>query len=1093
MDYPSDETAKQRFIDQGILSSAQIDEALDNTNIFLSFDDISFDKSRKLPNIYPSLSQEERNEKYRQLIRDKWKEYRKNVPQERWPEYEAGIKYEIDTITSTNTSDYFLLDYQWIKHAQELGGELTKTGRGSAPSFFTNSLLGFSSIDRFALPITMYPDRFISADRLASGSLPDIDMNVANQDIFGKAMADVIGEWRSAPMVAYGTLKRLSAWKMYCRAANVPFDVANELSDRLKEYELDYKHAEEDERDDINVLDYVPPQYHEYLKMSEKYLGMIDSISPHPCAYLICQNDIRRETGIFRINSKTGSKTPVFAAFIDGATADSFGYLKNDNLKVDVVKVNADIYKAIGIPQPSVPELLKMVEKDKPTWDLYANGYTLGLNQAEKEKSTEKVMRYKPRNLSELSAFVAGIRPAFQSMLPKLLNREKFSYGIPALDKLLQTKEMPQSFILYQEQMMKVLQWAGFTAPESYAAIKAIAKKHPEKVLPMKERFLKGFSDRLINEEGIAEDVAADTTDKVWTIISDACGYGFNSCLIGSTKILRPSNGKENAFCPTIKEMYMIRNDYQYSKETGHLSLHKKYRRCGYGKALSLCKDGRIRENRIVDIRLAGFRPVYKLTTKSGLTVTCTDNHKFPVGSSDNLVELKNLKVGDYLFVRGEYEVHPDDHRFTDGNYESNVPQKGQCGFQSRKDGPSVVFNETREEMVRNRCSCECCGKEYSEEANFELHHVDGDCTNNTKDNYAWLCNSCHKKAHYKMGRIGRYEKGILSWQDEIISIAPAGAEWVFDVEMEAPNHNFVLDNGLVVGNSHATAVALDSLYTAWAKAHYPYETYVSLMSNYTEKGDKDRIAQAKVEMKKAFGIRIVPCRFRQDNRGYYIDKNAGTISDSLASVKHISMRVAKALYEMRNNQYEYFTDVLYDMEMHPAFTSQVITILIWMGYFEEFGSAGKLLKIDKAFHEGDMRFSKSHVKATQMKRLDALRHYEKELPEEEIPFERQIAFEIEYFGTPMSTYPNQKGYFAVVDVDDKYSPKVKLYNISKGTVGLMKIRKPRYKKDPMQVGNVIFMINWQQKQAYSFKDGKPQAKPGVYDLWLTDYKVVTA
>ena len=821
MDYPSDETARQRFIDQGVLSAAQIDEAIDNTNIFLSFDDILFDKSRKLPNIYPSLSQEERNEKYRQLIRDKWREYRKNVPPERWPEYEAGIKYEVDTITSTNTSDYFLLDYNWIQHAQEIGGVLTKTGRGSAPSFFTNSLLGFSSIDRFALPITMYPDRFISADRLASGSLPDIDMNVANQDVFGKAMADVIGEWRSAPMVAYGTLKRLSAWKMYCRAANVPFEIANELSDRLKEYELDYKHAEEDERDDINVLDYVPPQYHEYLKMSEKYLGMIDSISPHPCAYLICQNDIRRETGIFRINSKTGSKTPVFAAFIDGATADSFGYLKNDNLKVDVVKVNADIYKAIGIPQPSVPELLKMVENDKPTWDLYAKGFTLGLNQAEKEKSTEKVMRYKPRNLSELSAFVAGIRPAFQSMLPKLLNRERFSYGIPALDKLLQTKEMPQSFILYQEQMMKVLQWAGFTAPESYAAIKAIAKKHPEKVLPMKERFLKGFSDRLINEEGIAADVAADTTDKVWTIISDACGYGFNS--------------------------------------------------------------------------------------------------------------------------------------------------------------------------------------------------------------------------------------------------------------------------------SHATAVALDSLYTAWAKAHYPYETYVALMSNYTEKGDKDRIAQAKVEMKKAFGIRIVPCRFRQDNRGYYIDKNAGTISDSLASVKHISMRVAKALYDMRDNQYEHFTDVLYDMEMNPAFTSQVITILIQMGYFEEFGSTVKLLKIDKAFHEGEIRFSKAHVKATQMKRLDALRHFEKELAEEQMPFERQIAFEIEYYGTPMTIYPDKKGYFAVIDVDDKYSPKIKLYNVSKGTVGTMKVKKPIYKKDPMQTGNVIFMIDWQQKQAFSFKDGKPQPKPGVYDNWLTKYKIVSA
>ena len=329
LDYPSEEEAYRRFEEQGVLSPSQIREAMENTNIFLTFEDVVLDKGRKLPTIYPELTQEERNEKYRQLVTSKWEEYKQHVPPERWPEYEAGIKYEVDTITSTNTSDYFLLDYEWIRHAKEIGGVLTKTGRGSAPSYFTNMLLGFSSIDRFAVPITMYPDRFISAERLKVG-LPDIDMNVSDQGLFGQAMADVVGEWHCAPMVAFGTLKRLSAWKMYCRAANVPFEIANELSDKLKAYELDVKHADDDEKDDIDVLDYVPEKYHEYLKASEKYLGMVDSISPHPCAYLLCNNDIRREVGIFRINAKNGSKKVVYAAFIDGATADAYGYLKND-------------------------------------------------------------------------------------------------------------------------------------------------------------------------------------------------------------------------------------------------------------------------------------------------------------------------------------------------------------------------------------------------------------------------------------------------------------------------------------------------------------------------------------------------------------------------------------------------------------------------------------------------------------------------------------------------------------------------------------------------------------------------------------------
>lgn len=646
-------------------------------------------------------------------------------------------------------------------------------------------------------------------------------MNVSDQSLFGEAMAEVMGEWHCAPMIAYGTLKRLSAWKMYCRANDVPFEIANELSDKLKAYELDYKHADDDEKEDINVEDYVPEKYHEYLKASEKYLGMIDSVSPHPCAYLLCNNDIRREVGIFRINSKTGKKKVVYAAFIDGATADAYGYLKNDDLQVSVVKLNDDIYKRIGIPQPSVPELLKMTEGDKPTWDMYAKGWVLGLNQCEREKSAEKVMRYKPKNISELAAFVAGIRPAFQSMLPKLLNREKFSYNIPALDNLLQTKELPQSFILYQEQMMKVLQWAGFTAPESYAAIKAIAKKHPEKVLPLKQRFMDGFSGRLIQEESASQEVASATTDKVWTIISDACGYGF--------------------------------------------------------------------------------------------------------------------------------------------------------------------------------CS------------------------------------------------------------------------------------------------EHATAVALDSLYTAWAKAHYPYETYISLLSLYAEKKDKDRIAKAKQEMFKAFGIRIVPCKFRQDNRSYFVDKDAHTISDALTSVKGISSGVAGKLYQMRNNQYDCAVDLFYDLEVNTSINSAVVKTLIQMGYFEEFGSSGKLLKLYQEFREGESKFSKAHVKATQEKRLDALRQIEKKLPECNLPLADQMAFEVEYYGTPLSTYSEYTGYFAILEVDDKYSPKVKMYNIAKGMVGVMKMRKTLYKLHPVAEGNVIRLIGWKRKPAYQYIDGKQTVKEGVFDLWIQDYEIISA
>ena len=72
--------------------------------------------------------------------------------------------------------------------------------------------------------------------------------------------------------------------------------------------------------------------------------------------------------------------------------------------------------------------------------------------------------------------------------------------------------------------------------------------------------------------------------------------------------------------------------------------------------------------------------------------------------------------------------------------------------------------------------------------------------------------------------------------------------------------------------------------------------------------------------MFKAFGIRMVPCRFRQDNRTFFVDKAAGTISDTLMSVKGISARVAQELYALRNHPYDTAVDLFYDLEMNPAF-----------------------------------------------------------------------------------------------------------------------------------------------------------------------------
>ena len=250
MDYPDDKTVMNRFLKQKIFTKEQIQKAMDNTDICLSFEDISFSDDIKLPPAYPDKSQEERNKIYSKLITQKFKEYMKDMPKEEYDEYFEGVKSEVAVYKNTRMVDYPLIDYRIVQRAIEKGGLITDSGRGSAVGYFTNTLCGFSKVDRFKSPIKLYPERFISESRiLETKSLPDLDLNVGNPEIFAEAQDEVMTEiygtpGHAYPMIAFGTFKKKSAFKLFARAKNLDFDIANKISEQIGKYDDALKYAD---------------------------------------------------------------------------------------------------------------------------------------------------------------------------------------------------------------------------------------------------------------------------------------------------------------------------------------------------------------------------------------------------------------------------------------------------------------------------------------------------------------------------------------------------------------------------------------------------------------------------------------------------------------------------------------------------------------------------------------------------------------------------------------------------------------------------------------------------------------------------------
>lgn len=838
MDYPDDETTMNRFLDQGVFTREQIQKAMDNTDLLLDFDGYDtlpngepnriFSKDIKLPSLYdgkhtidgvlfPKLNQEQRNKEYSKLISKLFKEYVKSVDESQYDEYFDGVKNEVQTIKDTNMSDYFLIDYYMVKRALEKGGVLTDSGRGSSVGYFTNTLLGFSKVDRFQSPIKLYPERFISKSRiLETKSLPDIDLNWGTPDIAAEAQEEILGKDHAYPMIAFGTCKKKSAFKLYARSQNMDFDLANTISGQIEKYDDALKYADDDEKDEIDIYDYVDEEYHSYIDASKKYQGIIMDKKKAPCAYLLYDGSIREEIGLIKCKSET-TKKEYMTAVIDGAIAENYKFLKNDILKVDVVLLIDLIYKRIGLKHHTVNELMELVKNDQAVWDIYANGYTMGVNQVEKSSTTRKSMKYKPRNVSELSAFIAAIRPAFKSMYSKLENREEFSYGIPAFDKILQTEELPQSFILYQEQTMNTLNYAGFPIDECYGIIKAIAKKHPEKVKPLKERFIAGFKDKIMKDEGISAEKAEEDSARVWQIISDSCGYGFNS--------------------------------------------------------------------------------------------------------------------------------------------------------------------------------------------------------------------------------------------------------------------------------AHAYCMALDSLYNAYLKAHYPYEFYEVLLQTYSDKGKKDKVAELKQEMGKAFGIREGEYKFGLDNRKFIADPENKTIYPSLLSIKGLSQGCANDLYTLGKHKYNNFYELWKDMKKKKNLNSGKVNTLIEIGYFDDFGTIGKIKRfidiLDQLYDRS--QFSKSN---TPIEFLQIIRKYSEEtdkqyrkfdydaaltdiwnnLDDTDISFNDRLKYELQNIGYIKTLVPEMSPDYAFVqEFECKYkNPKLTLYRLCDGSTEVVKVRRKKYDEAPINVGDIIKTIECSSEGRWS-------------------------
>lgn len=509
LDFPSYDEIIERYKKQNVVPNEKAIEALDNTLIIKTFTQ-NINKEIKMPKISKNS-----NKELKELIQKKWNEEKKNIPKEKHKEYIEGIKYEMDIVQKTHMEDYFLLDYQVVKDAiEKYDCVITRTGRGSAPSFYINKLLGLTDLDRFDSPVTLYPTRFMSIERiLQTRSLADIDINVADRKPLIKATKDLLGEDGCHWLLTYKPMQKSSGFRMWCKAIGMHIDEYNEIAKNIDDYVEDVK-------------------WKDIIEDSKVFVGVIESMAPSPCSFLLLDTPISEEVGLIKVKDE-------ICCMLDGYYCDAYKYLKNDYLQVVVWDIIDKTCKLAGIEIPTIRELNTLL--DEETYKMYELGLTTTLNQADSDFATGLVKRYKPKSVGEMSAFVASIRPGFASLLENFVRREPYTTNVPKLDELLKDS---YHYLMYQESIMKYLVWLGMPESQTYDIIKKISKKKfdPQELIELKE----GLKNKWIEIVGSEEHF-----DETWQVIEDAAHYSFNA----SHSL---SYAYDSLYCAYLKSHYPI-------------------------------------------------------------------------------------------------------------------------------------------------------------------------------------------------------------------------------------------------------------------------------------------------------------------------------------------------------------------------------------------------------------------------------------------------------------------------------------------------------------------------------------------------------
>jgi DNA polymerase-3 subunit alpha len=427
------------------------------------------------------------------------------------PELTERLNFELAVIEKTGFVSYFLIVWDFIRHAKD-NGIPVGPGRGSAAGSLIAYVLGITDIDPLRYGLLF--ERFLNPERV---SPPDIDVDFC-MDRRGEVIEYVrqkYGERAVSQIVTFGTLGAKSVIRDVARVLGWSYADGDRISKMIPaELEIDLEKARKKNPELEAAIENEPAvrQLWDYASVLE---GLSRNAGIHAAGVVIGDRPLDEFIPLCR-----GKENEVVTQYAMGPLTD-LGMLKMDFLGLRTLTIMQEAVRLIH--QKTTGFNLDTIPTDDPeTFGVYNRGETLGVFQMESSGITGFCKRFDINSIHDIIALGALYRPGPMQFIDEYIERKKGLKNIEYLHPLLeQVCSETQGIIIYQEQVQRAASvLAGYSLGQADLLRRAMGKKDAEKMEKERAGFVEGC--------GIHNDIPPKVADAIFGFIQKFAKYGFN-------------------------------------------------------------------------------------------------------------------------------------------------------------------------------------------------------------------------------------------------------------------------------------------------------------------------------------------------------------------------------------------------------------------------------------------------------------------------------------------------------------------------------------------------------------------------------------